>query len=351
MPALPTKPVLDTERLKLKTFHSFLIASTQASGMPTQPLRSLLMGLAFACKSISSLISRSNAGAGARVLGVQDLAGIVNVQGEAQIKLDVLSNELFIRALSDTCRARVLASEEEDNVIIVDSANEDECFAVVFDPLDGSSNLDLNITVGSIFGVYRVPPGTYAAAGEPHVLRRGRDLICAGYAMYGSSCMLVLTFGDQPPVGFTLDTLIGEFLLTHPAIRMPSTGTIYSINESAAASWDPVITSVIKQCKEKKFNARYVGSMVADMHRTLLKGGVFIYPADSKSPSGKLRLLYECNPFAFIVEAAGGRAITGQEDVLDVQPKGIHQRVPVYIGSKTLIDEIEAAYKKGNAAA
>jgi len=262
---------------------------------------------------------------------------------------DVFSNDCMINAISWSGKVALMASEEIEREIVVDNCD-DPKYCVVFDPLDGSSNIDANVSVGTIFGILRVKSDV-ANGDKPNVntdlLQTGENLVCSGYAMYGDATMLVLTFGDVVN-GFTLDPQIGEFILTHKNIKIPSKGKIYSVNEGNSKSWDPVIREYVEKCKDpptgKPKKARYIGSMVADVHRTLLYGGIFLYPATKSARNGKLRLLYELNPMAHLVKAAGGKASTGTEDILQIDPDHIHVRAPVVLGSKEDVEEVEAMY-------
>eukprot|EP00188_Purpureofilum_apyrenoidigerum_P004162 Plantae.Rhodophyta-Purpureofilum_apyrenoidigerum.ctg45798.p1 GENE.Plantae.Rhodophyta-Purpureofilum_apyrenoidigerum.ctg45798~~Plantae.Rhodophyta-Purpureofilum_apyrenoidigerum.ctg45798.p1 ORF type:complete len:248 (-),score=58.97 Plantae.Rhodophyta-Purpureofilum_apyrenoidigerum.ctg45798:162-905(-) len=241
---------------------------------------------------------------------------------------------------------------EEDEEAIVCSKAETSKYAIAFDPLDGSSNIDANVSIGTIFAIYRLdldaPPKDPEDAAKA-TMRVGRgNIACAGYAMYGSATNLVLSFGEGVH-GFTLDPSIGEFVLTHPNIKIPQSGKIYSVNEGNAKNWNKPTSSFVQNAKYPETGSakslRYIGSMVADVHRTLLYGGIFMYPADKKNSTGKLRLLYEAVPMAYLIENAGGRAITGEGDILDVQPTSIHQRVPVYMGSSEDVDAIDQLFK------
>lgn len=276
-------------------------------------------------------------------------AGNTNVQGEDQKKLDVLSNEIMINALRASGKAAVLVSEENDEAIIVGEKQSGSTFesnkgkyCVVFDPLDGSSNIDAGVNIGTIFGIYLVKEGSKGTVED--VLRPGREMVAAGYCMYGSSANLVLTTGNGVN-GYTLDNQIGEFILTHPNITLPNRGKIYSINEGNSCYYHEPVLEYLQSVKfpkgdKKPYSARYIGSMVADVHRTLLYGGIFGYPEDKKSKSGKLRLLYEAFPMAFLTEQAGGVATTGTQRILDIQPKSIHERCPVFLGSKDDVNDL-----------
>lgn len=276
-------------------------------------------------------------------------AGATNVQGEDQKKLDVLSNEIFVNALRASGKVAVMVSEEDEEAIIVNPKQRGK-YCVCFDPLDGSSNIDAGVNVGTIFIIYKVKKDGEASVSD--VLRKGSEAVAAGYCMYGSSTLLVLSTGG-PVNGFTLDENMGEFILTHPDIQVPSRGKIYSVNEGNAMHWYEPCKKYFDSLKfpanNKPYSARYIGSMVADVHRTLLYGGIFGYPADKKSKKGKLRLLYECFPMAFLVEKAGGLATTGTERVLDVVPEGIHDRGPIFLGSKEDVEDLIKVYAETKA--
>jgi len=259
--------------------------------------------------------------AGNDVLGV---AGSSNVQGEDQKKLDIVANEVFKNVLRKSGQCAVLVTEEEEDPIYIEAPHKGD-YCVVFDPLDGSSNIECGVSIGTIFGIYKVREGSAGELGD--VLRPGREMVAAGYCMYGSMTYLMLTTGTGV-AGFTLDTYLGEFVLTHPSVTLPPSGKIYSINEGNAANWDPATRRYVEEKKAPGTNSlRYVGSMVADVHRTLLYGGIFMYPADKKNPKGKLRMLYECYPMAMLVEQAGGRAIdSATRCILDLPPAGPHDR-------------------------
>jgi len=303
----------------------------------TGDLTLVLNSIQLACKIISH--SASKAG----IFNLYGLAGNANSSGDEVKKLDVFSNDVFINCLKFTNRVSVMGSEENESEIFVkDSPNGKYC--VVFDPLDGSSNIDANVSVGTIFGIYRVK-----SVGNPtaeDLLQPGTELVCSGYSMYGGACMLVISFGKDVQ-GFTLDPTIGEFVLTHPNIRIPAKGKIYSVNEGNSAKWDRAVAEYVHEAKYgvKAMKARYIGSMVGDVHRTLLYGGVFMYPSDKKNKRGKLRLVYELNPMAFLVEAAGGIAITGTERILTIKPDGLHTRRPIILGSRTNVLELGRLYK------
>jgi fructose-1,6-bisphosphatase I len=325
-----------------------------------QEMESLMSSIQMACKSIASLVSRS---------GIQDLTGLqegggsVNVQGEEQKKLDVISNTVLKNALRYSGKVGVVGSEEEDTPVLIEEQYSGR-YAAVFDPLDGSSNIDAAISTGTIFGIFDesdsdegcvIEDAENLDAAQQECLMKtllpGKSLRAAGYCMYSSSTILVLTLGNGVN-GFTLDPQIGEFVLTHPDITIPKRGKIYSINEANYYDWDPALQDYVNNLKVgkgesgEKYSARYIGSMVGDVHRTLLYGGLFGYPGDAKNPNGKLRLLYEGAPMSFILEQAGGKTTTGSQRVMDIVPSSIHQRVPVFLGSPDDIDEVTDVYKR-----
>ncbi|KIO34591.1 hypothetical protein M407DRAFT_240451 [Tulasnella calospora MUT 4182] len=283
----------------------------------------------------------------ARLINLVGLAGETNVQGEEQKKLDVLSNDIMVNALRASGKTAVLVSEELDEAIVIEKRLRGK-YCVVFDPLDGSSNIDAGVNIGTIFGIYKLKEGSEGTIND--VLQPGKDMVAAGYTMYGSSANLVLTTG-QGVNGYTLDNALGEFILTHPDIKIPQRGKIYSFNEGNSMYFhEPVIKYLesIKYPKNGKapYSARYIGSMVADVHRTLLYGGIFGYPNDKKTKTGKLRLLYEAFPMAMLTEQAGGVATTGTQRILDIVPTEIHQRCPVFLGSKEDVEDLQTFYKE-----
>jgi fructose-1,6-bisphosphatase I len=290
----------------------------------------LLSGITLATKMTEARIRRAG------LMDALGAAGGVNIQGEAQQKLDVYANEALIHCLGLRDSVAVLVSEENEEPVTFDRASEGGEYAIVFDPLDGSSNIDVNVNLGTIFSIFRCPPmidGDRRAA----VLQQGRRQVAAGYVIYGPSTMLVYTTGHGV-FGFTLDPAIGAYVLSHENIRMPEAGTIYSVNEANAdyfpANYQNYLRVLRQNVLGRRYTSRYIGSLVADFHRTLLKGGVFLYPPTAGYPDGKLRLLYEANPLAFIAEQAGGAAVDGKRCVLDVEPHDIHQRVPFVVGGK-----------------
>src|SRR5690349_3584392 len=283
-----------------------------------------------------------------RMAGLADIlgaAGSENVQGEAQQRLDVLSNEIIVKAMDHTGRLCAMASEEEPGIIQIPDHFKCGKYVLLFDPLDGSSNIDVNVPVGTIFSVVRkITRGRHGEMED--LLQPGRRQVAAGYILYGSSTMMVYTTG-QGAHGFTLDPSIGEFLLSHPNIRIPERGRYLSVNDSYEQVWDENVKALMRRYRgldgeQKAMNVRYVGSLVADFHRNLLGGGIFAYPANRRSPRGKLRLLYEASPLAMIVEQAGGAATEGVHRILDIVPTELHQRTPLYIGSRAGVEAVGA---------
>jgi fructose-1,6-bisphosphatase I len=295
-------------------------------------LSQLLRDIALAAKIVNRETNRAG------LANIGGAFGQTNVQGEEQQKLDVIANIRFMRALSKGGEVCAIVSEEEDAVI--DLQNNSGKYVVAIDPLDGSSNIDVNISIGTIFSIYRRKSPTGSPIQLEDIMQPGREQVAAGYVLYGSSTMLVYTTGCGVN-GFTYENSLGEFFLSHPDIQAPKTGHIYSINEGLQLEWEKGIAAYIQNCKERKMQSRYIGSLVADFHRNLLKGGIYLYPATQKNPSGKLRLLYEANALAFIIEQAGGKASDGKQRILDIQPESLHQRTPLLIGSAQLVEEAE----------
>ncbi|KAM9138847.1 fructose-1,6-bisphosphatase isozyme 2 [Pangshura tecta] len=308
-----------------------------ATGELTQLLNSMLT----AVKAISSAVRKAGL---AHMYGI---AGTVNVTGDEVKKLDVLSNSLVINMLQSSYGTCVLVSEENKDAIITPQDKRGK-YVVCFDPLDGSSNIDCLASIGTIFAIYKKT--TEDEPSEKDALQPGRNIVAAGYALYGSATLVALSTGQGVDC-FMLDPALGEFVLVDKDVKIKKKGKIYSINEGYAKYFDPAMTEYLQRKKfpedgSAPYGSRYVGSMVADVHRTLMYGGIFMYPANQKSPKGKLRLLYECNPMAFIIEQAGGMATTGTEPVLDVKPDSIHQKVPLILGSPDDVQEYLACVQK-----
>ncbi|RSH89807.1 Fructose-1,6-bisphosphatase [Saitozyma podzolica] len=321
---------LEPPATDLITLTRHILSQQYALGpQATGDLTMLLIAIQVTSKYIASNVRK------ARLINLVGLAGDTNVQGEDQKKLDVLSNDIMVNALRASGKCKVMVSEEVEDAIVVKGGSGKYC--VVFDPLDGSSNIDAGVNVGTIFGVYKVKDGS--SGGIEEVLRPGKDMVAAGYTMYGSSCNLVLSTG-QGVHGFTLDESLGEFILTHPDIQIPSRGKIYSFNEGNSLHFYPPTVKYPESIKYpsngKPYSARYIGSMVADVHRTLLYGGIFGYPDDKKSK--------DAFPMSFLTEQAGGVATTGTQRILDVVPKSIHGRCPVFLGSKEDVEDLKKFY-------
>ena len=305
----------------------------------------ILTDMALAAKVISRQVNMA---------GLVDILGRVgrrNVQGEAVQKLDLYAQDVIYRAMDHTGHLCCMVSEELEDPIAIPEAFPAGDYVLLFDPLDGSSNIDVNVSIGTIFSIHRKVSGQERGTLED-CLQVGRKQLAAGYVLYGSSTMLVYTTG-QGVHGFTLDPSIGEFLLSHENIRIPDPPVrYYSVNEARVTDWEPPMRRVLERFRSGEewgggFSSRYIGSLVADFHRTLLRGGIFMYPGDRMNPDGKLRLLYESSPLAFIAEQAGGRASTGTQDILDVAPTSLHQRTPLFLGSAEFVDEVERVLAEG----
>lgn len=332
-----SKHSVDTD---INTLTHFVLEEGRKVG-GTGEMTQVLNSLCTAIKAISSAVRKAGI---AHLFGI---AGSTNVTGDQVKKLDIISNDLVINMLKSSYSTCVLVSEENKHAIIIDPEKRGK-YIVCFDPLDGSSNIDCLVSIGTIFGIYKMK--TTGEPSEKDALQPGRELLAAGYALYGSATMLVLAT-DSGVNCFMLDPAIGEFILVDRNVKIKKRGNIYSINEGYASEFDPAITEYIQKKKfppdnTAPYGARYVGSMVADVHRTLVYGGIFLYPANKKSPSGKLRLLYEGNPMAFVMEKAGGIATTGKENILDIIPTEIHQKAPVIMGSPEDVQELLELYKK-----
>lgn len=305
----------------------------------------LLHHIGIAAKKVNREVNKAG------LIDILGKAGTENVQGEEQQKLDIYANETFMAELQASGECCGIASEENEDLT---TFHEGLCstakYIVCMDPLDGSSNIDVNVSVGTIFSIYRRKSPIGTPATREDFLQKGTDMVAAGYVIYGSSTVLVYTAGNGVN-GFTLDPSIGEFCLSHPNIKTPRSGKIYSINEGYYEKFPMGVKKYIKYCQEKDtatnrpYTSRYIGSLVADFHRNMLKGGLFIYPPTDSHPNGKLRLLYECNPIAFIAEQAGGTAFSDSRRTLDLQPETIHQRVPFYVGSPEMVSKLQEFLK------
>lgn len=292
-------------------------------------LSQLLRDIALASKVVNREVNKAG------LIDIMGSLGSQNMAGDHQQKLDVLANIRFTRALMKGGEACALISEESETYV---DLNNEGRYVIAIDPLDGSSNIDVNVSIGTIFSVYRRKSPAGTPIQEMDILQKGSEQVAAGYILYGSSTMLVYTTGFGVN-GFTYEPTLGEYFLSHRNMRMPEDGKIYSINEGLSNSFEPPVSAYVQYCKDQKYTARYIGSLVADFHRNLLKGGIYIYPATAKDPKGKLRLMYECNALAFIAEQAGGKATTGKLRVLDIQPNDLHERVPFYVGSLKMVEK------------
>ena len=333
-------------REERRTLTRYTIESEHRHPGSTGDFSGLLNAVATAVKIIGNQVNRG------ALVGALGSAGGQNVQGDVQKKLDLVSNEVMIGETEWAGHLAAMASEEMEDIYPVPERQRRGKYLLVFDPLDGSSNIDANISVGTIFSILRSPdPG--AEPRMEHFLQPGTAQVCAGFALYGPSTMLILTTGDGVD-GFTLDRDIGAFILTHPQLRIPDDCEEFAINASNERFWEPPVRRYISEClagrtgpRGRDFNMRWIASLVAETYRILTRGGVFLYPRDSKEPArpGRLRLMYECNPIAFIVEQAGGRASTGRERVMHIQPTGLHQRVPLILGSRNEVERIERYHR------
>ncbi len=319
---------------RITTLAEFIVERQAEFKYSTGELSRLLTAIRLASKIVNREVNK--AGLVEDIIGA---AGNENVQGEEQQKLDVLANELFINALRNQGECCGVGSEENDDIIVYENERSKKGkYVVLMDPLDGSSNIDVNVSIGTIFSIYRRLDDN-APVTQADFMQPGSAQVAAGYVIYGSSTMLVYTTGHGVN-GFTLDPSIGTYCLSHPNMTTPSNGPIYSVNEGNYFEFEEGVRKYIDQCKQKRMSARYIGSFVADFHRNLMKGGIYMYPATTKAPKGKLRLLYEANPLAFLVEQAGGSATDGKARILDIQPTELHQRTPLFIGSKEMVEQV-----------
>ena len=331
-----------------KNLVQFIIEEQRAIAGATGDFTGLLSDIVTACKRIAHDVNKS------ALIGVLGSAGSENIQGETQKKLDVITNEIFIQSNEWGGHLAAMASEEMEDVYPIPACYPKGKYLLVFDPLDGSSNIDVNISVGTIFSILRAPEGVNNPKAEDF-LQPGTKQVCAGYALYGPATMLVITTGNGVN-GFTLDRDIGEFMLSHPKMTIPEDTREFAINASNERFWEAPVQRYVRECiagktgpRGENFNMRWVASMVAEVHRILTRGGIFMYPRDTKDPkkAGKLRLMYEANPMSFIVEQAGGMSSTGRERIMDVQPSDLHQRVPVILGSKNEVARVVGYHLEG----
>ncbi len=327
------------------TLNEFIILRQADFPYAKGELSSLLYHMGVAAKMVNKKVNKAG------LVDILGEAGETNIQGEEQKKLDVFADQNFIAALraSGEC-CGIITEENKEIITFYDHLVKDAKYIVCMDPLDGSSNIDVNVSIGTIFSIYlrMSPRGTRAV--EKDFLQEGNKQVAAGYILYGSSTVMVFTTG-RGVNGFTLDPSIGEFCLSHPEIKTPTSGIIYSINEGNYIKFPVGVKQYIKYCQERDkdtnrpFTSRYIGSLVADFHRNMLKGGIFLYPETENTPKGKLRLIYECNPIAFLAEQAGGKASDGKQRILDIKPESLHQRIPFYTGSSEMVKKVEEFLK------
>ncbi|MCC8365182.1 MULTISPECIES: class 1 fructose-bisphosphatase [unclassified Xenorhabdus] len=326
----------------MKTLGEFIVEKQHDFPHATGELTALLSAIKLGAKIIHRDINKAG------LVDILGTSGVSNVQGEVQMKLDLYANEKLKAALKARGEVAGIASEEEDDIVIFDGDRaENAKYVVLMDPLDGSSNIDVNVSVGTIFSIYhRITPIGQPVT-EEDFLQPGHRQVAAGYVVYGSSTMLVYTTGCGVHT-FTYDPSLGVFCLTHEKVQFPAKGNMYSINEGNYIKFPQGVKKYIKYCQEqdeetqRPYTTRYVGSLVADFHRNLLKGGIYIYPSTASHPTGKLRLLYECNPIAFLAEQAGGKASDGTSRILDIKPSELHQRVPLFVGTKSMVEKAES---------
>ncbi len=328
------------------TLNEFILERQAEFPFATGDLTRILNDIALASKIVNREVNRAGL---VDILGAQ---GNVNVQGEQQQKLDVIADERFIQAFKSGGEICGIASEENDDFVAFESDfSKNGKYVVLFDPLDGSSNIDVNVSIGTIFSIFRRKTEIGSLANEADMLQKGSEQVAAGYVLYGSSTMLVYSTGHSVN-GFTLDPSIGEYCLSHPNMKIPVESRMYSMNEGNLMICHEGIRKYVEFCQQvdpptgRPYSGRYLGSLVADFHRSLIKGGIYIYPATTLNPEGKLRLIYECNPLAYIAEQAGGLATDGYNRILDIQPEKLHQRAPFFIGSKNQVEQVMALMRE-----
>jgi len=331
---------------KNQSLGEFIIENQSEFKYSSGELSRLINSIRLAAKVVNHEVNKAG------LVDILGAAGDTNIQGEDQQKLDVYANQAFIKGLTNREIVCGIASEEEDDFIIIKGRNKknDNKYVVLIDPLDGSSNIDVNVSVGTIFSIYRriTPEGTPVTLDD--FLQPGNKQVAAGYIIYGTSTMIVYTTGHGVN-GFTLNPAIGTYYLSHPNMVFPDTGQIYSVNEGNYVHFPQGVKDYIKYCQQEEgdrpYTSRYIGSLVSDFHRNMIKGGIYIYPNTAKDPEGKLRLLYECNPMAFIAEQAGAKASNGFQRIMDIQPTKLHQRVPFFCGSKHMVEKAESFMQNG----
>ncbi|MDC7996581.1 class 1 fructose-bisphosphatase [Gilvibacter sediminis] len=331
--------------IRNQTLGEFIIENQSEFKYSSGELSRLINSIRLAAKVVNHEVNKAG------LVDILGAAGDMNIQGEDQQKLDVFANEAFIKTLTNREIVCGIASEEEDDFIAIKDGNPNNQhkYVVLIDPLDGSSNIDVNVSVGTIFSIYRrvTPVGTPVTAED--FLQAGNKQVAAGYIIYGTSTMIVYSTGHGVN-GFTLNPAIGTYYLSHPNMKFPDNGNIYSVNEGNYSQFPQGVKDYIKYCQmeegDRPYTSRYIGSLVSDFHRNMIKGGIYMYPSTAKNPQGKLRLLYECNPMAFLAEQAGGKASDGFQRILDIEPTELHQRVPFFCGSTTMVEQAESCMKK-----
>ncbi|WP_282135239.1 class 1 fructose-bisphosphatase [Seonamhaeicola maritimus] len=328
-----------------KTLGEFIIDNQMHFKYSSGELSRLINSIRLAAKIVNHEVNKAG------LVDILGSSGDTNIQGEDQQKLDIYAHDVFMSALVNREIVCGIASEEEDEFITVQGKHNahDNKYVVLIDPLDGSSNIDVNVSVGTIFSVFRRVTPLGMPVREEDFLQKGSEQVAAGYIVYGTSTMLVYTTGHGVN-GFTLNPAIGAFYLSHPNMKFPETGQIFSINEGNYAHFPQGIKDYIKYCQaeedDRPYSFRYIGSMVSDFHRNMIKGGIYIYPTTTKAPKGKLRLLYECNPIAFLTEQAGGKASDGYRRIMDIEPTELHQRAPIFCGSLNMVEKAESFMQK-----
>jgi len=321
------------------TLGEFIIKKQKDFPYTSGELSRLMNSIKLAAKMVSYKVNQAG------LVDINGAIGTENVQGEQQQKLDVIANDIFIDTLTQREIVCGIGSEENDEFIEIKGSGINNKYVILMDPLDGSSNIDVNVSVGTIFSIYRRVSEVGTPVTLEDFLQKGDAQVAAGYVIYGSSTMLVYTTGNGVN-GFTLNPSLGSFFLSHPNMKIQEDGEIYSVNEGNFNAFEEGVKDYIHYCKsaknKKPYSSRYIGSLVADVHRNILKGGIYMYPGTISKPNGKLRLLYECNPFAFIIEQAGGKATDGKQRILEIQPTQLHQRVPFFCGSKNMVEKVES---------
>lgn len=324
------------------TLGEFIIKKQNDFQYTSGELSRLMNAIRLAAKMVSYKVNQAG------LVDINGGIGTENVQGEQQQKLDVIANDIFIENLTEREIACGIGSEENDDFIEIKGNGINNKYVILMDPLDGSSNIDVNVSVGTIFSIFRRVSEVGTPVTKEDFLQKGTEQVAAGYVIYGSSTMLVYTTGNGVN-GFTLNPSLGTFFLSHPDMKISQDGSIYSVNEGNFNQFEQGVKDYIAFCKDdenkKAYSSRYIGSLVADVHRNMLKGGIYMYPGTIDKPNGKLRLLYECNPFAMIIEQAGGKATTGTQRILEIEPTELHQRVPIFCGSKNMVEKLESFLK------